>query len=922
MENIAVCDAYFEIRSIEVTELINKELFGKNVRKILRFNFDMNNIFSHNLSINTCQDPKVLLEFGDLVYQTAVRHEAGAQTAWHFDPPLILECDNFQIDHNSLTISVFDNNEITFDVLIGKTSLPLTEVVDSPTKTEHKNVMAMELKSNDGKKAGVFNMDIIHRASEPGPHISGERFQPRRVNKSPLLLFENSKPGSPGNALTLGGGGMVVTGLKKYEKKAKDTIQEEMELWKTNVLEHHAAPKVQWKELDDQGSEVSDDRSKSGSLRASIGGMSMKLHLEHNNDEGDAYSDPSDTMPGKIRWREGRYKLGKKQFIANPYIFIPGKMMLQSSFNFTSIFKDLKLTVPSLIFRLSRALKTSTWNVKLPPSRKYLVDAYKKLLEIKSKQGGNTNPVKRNPQHTDLLIESTAPPPTSEDEYTKNLRGSIDHYHKVLDENCRRLLRSTNAACIQAQTLYQLTEIWSDDCDEDVVAEWAQLSNPKGPMPIFLGIADKTDFHESVWAQLRKGCVENYQQAEKDGKEPEEVIIDPTPFFDKRIPVTYNPITGHPTKSIPHPALTHLIISDNRTLLEQKIAEVVLWGVILINGGIREAELGAQAVQLGLPMVAFKYTGGAADIIIDMAEKVDKWVHQKRAKMLTVAELPPRPFPDDIQVGFLPPGWMKPFDQHLVVSCCLLNKLIENWPDRYNKQSVFCIDMFETPEDEVQDRLTLTVGVVSGGDYELGGVASEQKRISYAWRCRQKFLYNAFIYLVIADMLQILLALFILFSTLAATFYTFTAFAFYNPDRFPPGLKPLSASKYKDVMTPLLLINIVVPLIGTVIRGITAAISPYMKYVALTNACVRIEGEVYTFRCKVAQYSSLKQDDDDDEEEEEGGEGEKGDDAADDAGLPNPRKTFFQALDRIWADLSASGEIRERVVDGETLFYN
>jgi hypothetical protein len=29
------------------------------------------------------------------------------------------------------------------------------------------------------------------------------------------------------------------------------------------------------------------------------------------------------------------------------------------------------------------------------------------------------------------------------------------------------------------------------------------------------------------------------------------------------------------------------------------------------------------------------------------------------------------------------------------------------------------------------------IGVVAGGDYELGGIASEQKRISYAWRCRQ-----------------------------------------------------------------------------------------------------------------------------------------------------------------------------------------
>ena len=73
----------------------------------------------------------------------------------------------------------------------------------------------------------------------------------------------------------------------------------------------------------------------------------------------------------------------------------------------------------------------------------------------------------------------------------------------------------------------------------------------------------------------------------------------------------------------------------------------------------------------------------------------------------------------------------------------MINVLVENWPDRHNRSSMFVIDMFETTEDDVQDLLTQTIKVVFAGEYELGGVVAEQKRISYALRLRHQFLYNA-----------------------------------------------------------------------------------------------------------------------------------------------------------------------------------
>jgi hypothetical protein len=41
--------------------------------------------------------------------------------------------------------------------------------------------------------------------------------------------------------------------------------------------------------------------------------------------------------------------------------------------------------------------------------------------------------------------------------------------------------------------------------------------------------------------------------------------------------------------------------------------------------------------------------------------------------------------------------------------------------------SVFIVDLFKIAEDEVQDRITQTMAVVTEAHYELGALASEQK---------------------------------------------------------------------------------------------------------------------------------------------------------------------------------------------------
>lgn len=244
------------------------------------------------------------------------------------------------------------------------------------------------------------------------------------------------------------------------------------------------------------------------------------------------------------------------------------------------------------------------------------------------------------------------------------------------------------------------------------------------------------------------------------------------------------------------------------------------------------------------------------------------------------------------------------------LSCFVLFHCVSSCFRPANSRFFLLVPLLPDTQDEVQDRLTQTVGVVSAGDYELGGVSSEQRRVSFAWRCRHKFLTNASFYRRIADLLQLLLIFFTFASTMLAAIYTFILFEMSTHLEASPmeinytGVVPTSS--FGSNMYIILLLNILLPLLGTVVRGINSAISPYMKYVALANACVRIESEVYAFRCKVGNYSTLKLTDDDDEEEgDEDGQGEKS--GGDDAGLPNPRKAFCQAIDRIWQDLAVSG---------------
>lgn len=148
--------------------------------------------------------------------------------------------------------------------------------------------------------------------------------------------------------------------------------------------------------------------------------------------------------------------------------------------------------------------------------------------------------------------------------------------------------------------------------------------------------------------------------------------------------------------------------------------------------------------------------------------------------------------------------------------------------------------MFNTSEEKLQDQLTKTMSVVFEGIVELGGASAENRRLTYAWRLRQLLSYNAARQRVVSDFLEFLIILFTLFSTCAACFYTFsTTKTICSSD----GSSNNSSSDQcpisqigNDILNKL---NLILPLLATVFRGISASLNPLQKWSVLKIGAIR-----------------------------------------------------------------------------------
>jgi hypothetical protein len=110
----------------------------------------------------------------------------------------------------------------------------------------------------------------------------------------------------------------------------------------------------------------------------------------------------------------------------------------------------------------------------------------------------------------------------------------------------------------------------------------------------------------------------------------------------------------------------------------------------------------------------------------------------------------------------------------------------------------------------------------------------------------------------------------------------------------------------------LVKLNLILPLIATVLRGIFAALNPATKAALLKLGSIKVESEIYKYRTKVGVYSVRKvaSNPGPSASKTKRGKGADKDVEKDDNKLKNnssnPRKAFSSSLDMLWTDLNAS----------------
>jgi hypothetical protein len=186
-------------------------------------------------------------------------------------------------------------------------------------------------------------------------------------------------------------------------------------------------------------------------------------------------------------------------------------------------------------------------------------------------------------------------------------------------------------------------------------------------------------------------------------------------------------IEGQKAFGLPHPAGTHVLVSDDVRMLSSKLQQLIPTGYIIINGGYEEASKFCSAVHAMKPVFVFKHTGGASDLICETLKKADDYMNKKK---LNPKAKPSKPFKLDLPPNYHHDRYIWPFSDDDIMACKELNILMDNFPSTYNPLSVLAIDMFTMTEEKLQDQLTKTMSVAFEGVTEMGGQALENKRLT------------------------------------------------------------------------------------------------------------------------------------------------------------------------------------------------
>lgn len=127
-----------------------------------------------------------------------------------------------------------------------------------------------------------------------------------------------------------------------------------------------------------------------------------------------------------------------------------------------------------------------------------------------------------------------------------------------------------------------------------------------------------------------------------------------------------------------------------------------------------------------------------------------------------------------------------------------------------------------------------------------------------------------------------------------------------NPCLASKGVTSFSLSGSNSSYQILLILNLLLPLAVTILRGFFASLDPMGKYAILKMAAVRIESEIYQYRTKVGRYNTRKMTSSQQQSNSSNSNSKKKDDKDNENHVQyNPRKIFSQALDNIWSEISS-----------------
>jgi len=138
--------------------------------------------------------------------------------------------------------------------------------------------------------------------------------------------------------------------------------------------------------------------------------------------------------------------------------------------------------------------------------------------------------------------------------------------------------------------------------------------------------------------------------------------------------------------SIPINNLTHVVLTDDYARFDELLNKAIPAGLIVVNGSAYTTVKFCEAIQEGMPVFIFKYTGSTADLACECLRKVDKMLAVKR---INPAARPELPFMDEFPVRYMHPNFMWQFSADDIEVCRYLNILIENFPGSERRERVF-----------------------------------------------------------------------------------------------------------------------------------------------------------------------------------------------------------------------------------------